>query len=238
MKTNTNENIQDGTIRDYIIAPVVHLPDLIRTDAVIIEIVRLRRADRNLEHISERAFGHTGTSKSSIALQSATVHAEARMTFTLLLLCIGIGVVAGLRSMTAPAAVAWAAHLGWFNLYNSALAFVGSTIATYLLSAGAVIELIADKLPSTPARTAPIGLGARLVNGAFSAAVLSAAAGQSVVVGVICGVLGAMGAMAGAFGGYHLRHRLVRNLHLPDFVIAVTEDAVAIAGAFFLVSRM
>jgi len=32
-----------------------------------------------------------------------------------LLLVFGIGVVTGLRSMTAPAVVAWAAHLGWIN---------------------------------------------------------------------------------------------------------------------------
>jgi uncharacterized membrane protein len=30
-----------------------------------------------------------------------------------LLLAFGIGVVGGLRFMTAPAVVAWAAHLGW-----------------------------------------------------------------------------------------------------------------------------
>ncbi len=36
-----------------------------------------------------------------------------------LLLVFGIGVVTGLRCMTAPAVVAWAAHLGWINLNGS-----------------------------------------------------------------------------------------------------------------------
>src|ERR1044072_1636278 len=43
------------------------------------------------------------------------------------LLALGIGVVAGLRSLTAPAVVAWSAHLNWLNLHGSPLAFVGST---------------------------------------------------------------------------------------------------------------
>ncbi len=43
-----------------------------------------------------------------------------------LLLAFGIGVVTGLRSMTAPAVVVWAAHLGWMNLSGSPLAFLGS----------------------------------------------------------------------------------------------------------------
>ncbi|WP_425993766.1 hypothetical protein [Caulobacter sp. DWR1-3-2b1] len=32
------------------------------------------------------------------------------------LLALLIGVVAGLRAMTAPAAISWAAHLGWLPL--------------------------------------------------------------------------------------------------------------------------
>jgi len=36
-----------------------------------------------------------------------------------LLLAFLIGVVAGLRSLTAPAVVAWAAHRNWLNLHTS-----------------------------------------------------------------------------------------------------------------------
>ena len=35
------------------------------------------------------------------------------------LLALLIGVVAGLRAMTAPAAVSWAAYLGWLPLADS-----------------------------------------------------------------------------------------------------------------------
>ena len=74
----------------------------------------------------------------------------------------GIGFVAGLRSLTPPAVVAWAAHLGWLNLDNSPLAFMGSIITVVILSLLAVFELIGDLRPSTPKRTAPIPLAARL----------------------------------------------------------------------------
>ncbi len=69
---------------------------------------------------------------------------------------LGIGVAAGLRSLTPPAVVAWAAHLGWLNLNDSPLAFMGSIIAVVIFSLLAVIELIVDLLPSTPKRTAPV----------------------------------------------------------------------------------
>lgn len=60
-----------------------------------------------------------------------------------LLLALGIGVVAGLRSMTAPAIVAWAAHLGWINLAGSHLAFMGSTWAVGIFTLGALAEFVA-----------------------------------------------------------------------------------------------
>ena len=71
---------------------------------------------------------------------------------------LGIGFAAGLRSLTPPAVVAWAAHLGWLNLNNSPLAFMGSIIAVVVFSLLAVFELIVDLLPSTPRRTAPMPL--------------------------------------------------------------------------------
>ena len=43
---------------------------------------------------------------------------------TILVLSLLIGVVAGLRAMTAPAAVAWAAHLGWLPVAGTPVAFM------------------------------------------------------------------------------------------------------------------
>src|SRR5437764_9542750 len=146
----------------------------------------------------------------------------------------GIGVVAGLRSLTAPAAVALAAHFGWLHLKGTSLGFMGSKPAVVILSLLAIGELIADKLPRVPRRTALAPLLARIVTGGLSGACLCASANQSLGSGA---VLGAVGAIGGAFGGYETRKRLVTRLNLPDFVIALVEDALAIGLATLVVSR-
>jgi uncharacterized membrane protein len=148
------------------------------------------------------------------------------------LLALGIGIVAGLRSLTAPAVVAWAAHLGWLNLHGSSLAFMGSTAAVAIFSVLAIGELIADKLPTIPRRTSPAPLMARIITGGLCGACLCAAAGRSLVVGV---VLGGIGAVVGAFLGYGIRRRL--DLRINDLVVAVCEDVAAVGLALFVVSR-
>ena len=151
-----------------------------------------------------------------------------------LLLAFLIGVVAGLRTMTAPAVVAWAANRHWLNLDNSLLAFMGSTAAVAIFSVLALGELVVDKLPSTPNRTRLAGLIGRTVLGGLSGAGIAVAGSQSIAPGAILGVAGAI---AGAFAGYEVRTRLVRVLKVPDFVIALFEDAVAVAGGLLIVSR-
>ncbi len=145
-----------------------------------------------------------------------------------------IGVLAGLRSLTAPSATAWAAHLGWLKI-SSPLAWLGSLPAVIVLTMLAVVELVSDKLPKTPSRTAPLGLGARIVTGGLcGAALYLAGAQQSWLVGAI---VGAVGGIVGCFGGYQVRKRMVKGLGTPDHVVAVVEDLVAIGGSFWVVSR-
>jgi len=151
-----------------------------------------------------------------------------------LLLAFGIGIVAGLRSLTAPAVVALAAHLGWIHLAGSPLAFMGSKWTVAVFTVLALVELVADQLPGTPARTAAVGLSARIVTGALSGASLAAAGGAGLWVGALAG---AIGGIVGAFGGYQARVGLVRALRVPDFAIAVPEDIVAIGLGLFLASR-
>jgi uncharacterized membrane protein len=153
---------------------------------------------------------------------------------TVLNLAFLIGVVCGLRSLTAPAVVAWAAHRGWINLNHTPLHFMGTTVVVVLFTLFAVVELVADQLPSAPRRTAPPGLIARIIFGALCGAALVVSGAQSLGVGAL---LGAAGGVAGAFGGYQARTRLVKALKVPDFVIATLEDALAIGAGFFLVSQ-
>ena len=153
------------------------------------------------------------------------------MSVFLLALCIGI--VAGLRALTAPAVVSWAAHLGWLHLEGSPLAFMGSTIAVAIFSLAALAEYVTDTLPKTPARTAPPQLIARIVTGGLCGACVVASGGQSLLLGALLGVIGAV---IGTFGGYQVRMRLVKSLKVKDIFIAIPEDVFAIGLAYLLVS--
>jgi len=150
-----------------------------------------------------------------------------------LLLAFLIGLFNGLRSLTPPAVTAWAAHLGWLKL-RSPLSWLGTTPAAVIFTVLAVVELVSDKLPKTPSRTAPPGLIARIVMGGFTGACVATAGGQGLPLGAILGIAGAL---AGTFGGYQVRTRLVKALGTPDYVIAVLEDLVTIGGSLWVVSR-
>ena len=150
-----------------------------------------------------------------------------------LLFAFLIGLFAGLRSLTPPAAIAWAAYLGWLKLARP-MSFVGSLPALIILSLFAIIELMADKLPNTPNRTALQGLIVRIVTGGFAGACVSLGGGRSGLVGAGLGVIGGI---VGSFGGYQARARLVKSLRQPDFSIALVEDLIAIGGSLFIVSR-
>jgi uncharacterized membrane protein len=140
-------------------------------------------------------------------------------------LAVLIGFVAGLRSLTAPAAVSWAAHLGWLDLEGSALAFMGSTLAVIVFSVAAVAEFGADLHPATPSRTTPGPLLARILMGGLSGAALTLAAGQSMLPGAL---LGGAGGLIGAFVGYQARTRLTAALGKGK-LIAVVEDLIVLA---------
>src|SRR5260370_30826073 len=109
-----------------------------------------------------------------------------------------IGVVVGLRSMTAPPAISWAARLGWLHLENTWLAFLGFAATPYIFTVLAIGELIADKLPRTPSRKAAVGFSGRIVSGALCGATIGAS-NQALVGGLLAGVLGAVG---GTFAGF------------------------------------
>lgn len=150
-----------------------------------------------------------------------------------LLLAVLIGIIAGLRAMTAPAAVSWAAHLGWINLGDSWLAFLGYTYTPWILTVFAAAELITDQLPSTPSRKVPAQFGTRIVMGALSGAAIGVT-GNMVVLGAAAGVVGAV---IGTLGGADLRGRLAAVFG-SDLPAALLEDLVAIIGAFLIVGAL
>ena len=151
-----------------------------------------------------------------------------------LALALGIGIVAGLRAMTAPAVVSWAACFGLLTLRGSSLAFMGSIVAVTIFSLLAIGELVGDLMPQMPKRTAPLPLLARILMGGLCGACLCVSANQSLLIGAI---LGGIGGVIGAFGGYEIRRRLVSKLNIKDILIAIFEDLIALGLACFLVSR-
>jgi len=148
-----------------------------------------------------------------------------------LLLAFLLGCVDGLRSLTPPALICWAAYLGWLHFAGTRLAFINHRATLIVFTLLAVIELIADKLPNTPARTAPLGLSARIFLGGSCGLALATSAGISISFSVL---LGCIGALVGTFAGYHSRRLVVLKAHVPDFVAAVAEDMIAIAGGLLI----
>ena len=137
-----------------------------------------------------------------------------------------IGVVAGMRSMMAPAVTSWAARLGWIHLAGTPLAWMGAAVTPWIFTVLAIAELVADKLPRAGSRKAPGPFIARILSGALCGAAVGASAGM-LVVGLL---LGAVGAVIGTLGGYEFRARLARAFG-RDLPAAVLEDLVALALA-------
>lgn len=148
------------------------------------------------------------------------------------ILALVIGIVAGLRSMTAPAAIAWAAGHR-LSLEGTWLAPLGWRFAPWLLTLLAVGELVGDKLPMTPARTVPVAFAGRIVAGGVSGMAIGYGGGAPVV-GL---VLGIAGAIAGTLGGAAARRRLAVAFG-RDRPAALIEDAVALAGAVLVFAAL
>jgi uncharacterized membrane protein len=136
-----------------------------------------------------------------------------------------IGAAAGLRAMLAPALVSRALAKGGVSGGGLSRRLLGAPAAAAILPAFAALELLADKLPMIPPRIAPGALIARAVSGAWAAA--AAAGGQRRR--LTPALVGAASAITAAFAGYHLRRWVVRRTGLPDALVAVAEDAVAVA---------
>jgi uncharacterized membrane protein len=148
-------------------------------------------------------------------------------------LALGIGAVAGLRALTAPAVLAWAVKLRWIRLQNSPIAAILSAKASKRITALAISELLADKLPFTPSRLKAGPLASRVVSGAACGAAIYGVAERPLADGA---VLGGVGAIAGAFAGYYTRKRLSGDM--PSLGIAVLEDALAMGGGIIIFSLL
>lgn len=148
----------------------------------------------------------------------------------LIALALLIGVVAGLRAFTAPAAVCFAARFCNLGLAGTPLAFLGYKWTPWIFGLIALIELVGDQLPSTPSRKVPVQFGTRIVMGGLSGAAIGASGGM-LIGGLVAGVAGAM---IGTFGGAAARAWLATALK-RDLPAGLVEDAIALGGAALIV---
>jgi len=144
-----------------------------------------------------------------------------------------IGVIAGLRTFTAPAAVSWAAYFGALPLAGTRLAFFGAGLTPYIFTALLIWECIFDQLPRVPSRKSPPQVVGRVLSGALCGAAVVMHHG-SWVMGLCEGIIGAL---IGTFAGYYLRVRLARAVG-RDRPVAILEDVVAVVGAVLIVTLL
>ncbi len=126
-----------------------------------------------------------------------------------------LGFSTGLRSVTPLAVLAWLGppNLTWLQ------GWIGRILTT-VVAAG---ELVSDKLPFASARTKPGPLIGRLV--------LGGVAGYLVTQDKPGALVGVVAAFAGTFAGYTGRQALTKGLHIPDLIVALVEDVVAVGLA-------
>jgi uncharacterized membrane protein len=139
-----------------------------------------------------------------------------------------LGVTTGLRSLTPIALLCWFAYNGEVSVDGTWAAWTARLWVAILFTVLAVGELAADKCSWIPNRVSPGPLLARLVLGGLVGSIAATAMEGPGLEGVLLGVLGAM---LGAFGGFMVRRRLVEKQGWPDWQIAVLEDVLAISAS-------
>lgn len=141
-----------------------------------------------------------------------------------------LGLATGLRTMTPIAVICWYAYIGYLPVDGSWASWTGRLSVAIVFTVLAVGELIGDKLPQIPDRVSPGPLMARLVFGGLCGSIAATAISGPGIEGVLLGVLGAL---LGAFGGFMVRRHLRERFECGDWIVAVCEDATAILLAIF-----
>jgi uncharacterized membrane protein len=141
-----------------------------------------------------------------------------------------LGLVTGMRTFTPMAVLCWFAYFGNLPVQGTWAAWTAKLVTAIVFTVLALAELVGDKLPKTPARTAPLPLIARLIFGGIIGAIAAAGLDGSGVEGVILGVVGVA---VGAFGGFLIRREIVQKLRCKDWPVALLEDVSAIICAVF-----
>jgi uncharacterized membrane protein len=141
-----------------------------------------------------------------------------------------LGLSTGLRTMTPMAVMCWFAYLGYLPVQGTWASWTAHLVTAIVFTVFALAELVGDKLPRTPNRTAPAGLISRIVFGGLVGSIAATAMRGPGLEGVL---LGTVGAALGAFAGQMIRRDIVERLKCPDWPVAVAEDVFTIFCAMF-----
>jgi uncharacterized membrane protein len=141
---------------------------------------------------------------------------------------LGIATLAGMRTSSGPAIASQVlSHHYSKRLKSSPLNFMQSKTVANILTGLTVVEVIGDKLPTTPNRTKPAGIIFRGLSGALAGASIYKASGNNVLMGTL---IGTAAAVASTFISFGLRKSIVKNTSIIDPIIGALEDALVIGA--------
>jgi uncharacterized membrane protein len=144
-----------------------------------------------------------------------------------------LGVVTGMRSMTAIAALSWAVWLGLIPEQGWAR-WIAHLVVVITLTICALTEYVVDTMPKTPRRTDFGPSIFRVAIGALVGAMVAVAIDEPVAGGII---FGGVGAIIGTWGGFFVRMTVARILR-RDLPAALLESASAIALAVLAIVHL
>ncbi len=149
---------------------------------------------------------------------------------------LGLAVLAGMRSMSAPALLShFLSRHPTRYLKKSSLRWLQKPAVATTLKVMAAGELVGDKMPQAPDRTAPPALLGRAASGALVGATWYRARQGSALGGA---VLGGLVAVASAFLTLALRKGISERTGTPSAVVGLGEDALVLcSGAALLHSQ-
>lgn len=139
---------------------------------------------------------------------------------------LGLGAIAGMRSMTAPALLSnELSKAPTEALVGSPLRYLQHGPVATGLKLLAASELIGDKMPGMPDRIDPPALLSRAASGALVGATIFTVHRDSWLKGA---AIGAAAAVAATYGSFYLRKLM--NKYAPNAVSGAVEDALTLAS--------
>lgn len=140
----------------------------------------------------------------------------------------GLGIIAGARTFMAPAVLShmYSRHPSRY-LNDTPFEFMQAIPTSKVFKVLAAGELMGDKLPNAPNRTAVPGLVGRTVSGILVGATVYKAHRKNAFIG---GIIGGASAAASTFGCFLLRRAIGKHTPIPDPVTGAVEDIITITA--------